>query len=573
MTAINDVTDYTVENRVAVVTIDSPPVNALGHIVRLGISAGLDQALSDQTVIAVVLRCAGSTFFAGADITEFGKPMASPVLREIAVQIEQACKPVVAAIHGTALGGGLETALACHWRMAARSARLGLPEVKLGLLAGAGGTQRLPRLVGAAKALEMVVSGDPIDAQGAFESGLVDLLAESDLRGEAIAFAASVATRKDALRRVRDMPPPSFEHGLFAHFRSEKADRLRGFEAPEASIQCIEAAVTQSFDEGMKTERGLFEQLMTGVQCAAQRYVFFAERDGGKVPGLPKSVVPRPIAAVALFGADCDNEFVKRLRAAGVCLESADVPENLPTALSTPSTIVFNLVPDVKPHAAARGAEIFTNCCETSKSASTVPVRFAPSVEAPQLMEILRTRHVTDEILASVLALSKRVGLASVVTYSGGDLIGRRMIARLEREVERCIADGVPVTRLLAVASDFGLTLNTPGIASDRPCDESAGDLLDRLIVPLINEGATLLEAGVAARASDIDVVCVKQGFFKAYRGGPMFHAGYVGLRHVLLKLREYELRWGVDYCPSPLIERLVETGQTLHQFKGLSNG
>ncbi|MBW7946152.1 MAG: enoyl-CoA hydratase/isomerase family protein, partial [Sphingomonadaceae bacterium] len=238
MTAINDVVDLSRDGEIAVITVNSPPVNALSAPVRDGIAEGVTSAVADPEVKAIVLVCAGRTFIAGADITEFGKPPRGVSLHDMIDRIESATKPVIAAIHGTALGGGLETALGAHYRVAVPSAKLGLPEVKLGLLPGAGGTQRLPRVVGAEAALKMVTSGNPIGAKAALDSGLVDeLVDEADLRGGAVAFARKVVAENRPLKKIRDRSVTA-DPALFTEFRAVNARKFRGFDAPEANIKC-----------------------------------------------------------------------------------------------------------------------------------------------------------------------------------------------------------------------------------------------------------------------------------------------------------------------------------------------
>src|SRR6185436_17260887 len=308
MTKINDVTTLAIEGEVAVITLNSPPVNALSAPVRDGLAHGVAQAMGNPAVKAVVLICEGKTFIAGADISEFGKPPKGTSLFDALNAIEGASIPVVAAIHGTALGGGLEVALTCHYRVAVPSAKCGLPEVKLGLLPGAGGTQRLPRIVGVEKALEMVTSGEHVGAKECLAIGLVDeLVTEGKLREGAIAFARKIVAEKRPLKRVRDLndkiEAARGKPEIFAAFRKANAKKFRGFEAPEANIKCIEAAVNQPFDEGLKTERKLFMELMTGTQSAAQRYVFFAERAVWKIPDVPDDTQTIPVAKVGIIGA------------------------------------------------------------------------------------------------------------------------------------------------------------------------------------------------------------------------------------------------------------------------------
>src|SRR4051795_3133800 len=289
---------------VLIILSNSPPVNALGAAVRQGLVAAIEQAEGDDSVNAGVIACEGQTFFAGADITEFGKPPIMPWLPQVVDRIENCTKPVVAAIHGTALGGGLEVALGCHYRVALPSAKLGVPEVKLGLLPGAGGTQRLPRVAGVQKALEMATSGNPIGAKEAYEIGLVDRLIEGDLEQHAVAFAEEV-------RDVRPIPKTSERqdriHGtdpaVFAEFRKANARKFRGFDAPEYNVRAIEAAVAKPYAEGVLTERQLFMELMTGTQARAQQYFFFAERKAAKIEGLPEDTKPREISRVGVIGA------------------------------------------------------------------------------------------------------------------------------------------------------------------------------------------------------------------------------------------------------------------------------
>src|SRR5262245_6685703 len=284
MGAINAVTDLTAQGDVAVLTVNSPPVNALSQQVRDGIVKGMQQAIADAAVKAVVLICDGRTFIAGADITEFGKPPQSPSLHDVCDAIENSTKPVVAAIHGTALGGGLETALCCHYRVAVPSAKCGLPEVHLGLLPGAGGTQRLPRIVGPEQALQMVTSGAHVDAKTSLAAGLLDeIVPEGELRAGAIAYAKKVVAEKRPLRKVRDMnekvAAARGKPELFAEFRKANARKFRGFLAPEYNIRCLEAAVNLPFDEGLALEKKLFIEMMNGKQSAAQRYDFLVESE------------------------------------------------------------------------------------------------------------------------------------------------------------------------------------------------------------------------------------------------------------------------------------------------------
>ncbi|MDP1907717.1 MAG: enoyl-CoA hydratase-related protein, partial [Hyphomicrobium sp.] len=291
---------------ILIVLSNNPPVNALGHAVRQGLVAAIEESEADEAVKAVVIACEGQTFFAGADVSEFGTPKAfeQPMLPQVVDRIENCSKPVVAAIHGTALGGGLEVALGCHYRVAVRSAKLGVPEVKLGLLPGAGGTQRLPRIAGVKRALEMCATGTPISAADAYDCGLVDRLIEGELIPHAVAYAEEV-------RDVRPQPKSSerqdkvegIDPAVFDEFIKANGRKLRGFEAPMKNLEAVRIATQKPFAEGVVEERRLFMELMSGAQAKAQQYFFFAERKAAKIDGLPEGTSPRDIKRVGVIGA------------------------------------------------------------------------------------------------------------------------------------------------------------------------------------------------------------------------------------------------------------------------------
>jgi len=311
MAKITQSVDLGSRGRVAVLTVDNPPVNALSQHVRKGLHDGIKQATADGAVQAIVIVCAGRTFIAGADITEFGKPPTEPSLHSVLDLIESSPKPVVSAIHGTALGGGLEVTLACHYRVGVKSARFGLPEVKLGILPGAGGAQRLPRVVGPQKALQMIVSGDPIGADEALRVGLIDEIvaggAAGDLAAAGVAFAEKVLNERRPLKKIRDLDdkiaPARGKPEIFAEFRKSVARQTRGFRAPENCIKAVEAAVNLPFAEGLKRERELFVELLNSPESKAQRYFFFAEREAAKIPDVPADTPTREIKKAAVIGA------------------------------------------------------------------------------------------------------------------------------------------------------------------------------------------------------------------------------------------------------------------------------
>jgi 3-hydroxyacyl-CoA dehydrogenase len=295
------------DGNVAIITIDNPPVNALRHAVRKGIQDCVIAARDDASVEAIVLTGAGRTFVAGADITEFGKPPQAPSLIDVIATLDEVKKPTIAAVHGTPLGGGLELTMGCHFRVAAAGTRLGLPEIKLGLIPGAGGTQRLPRLIGIEKALPMILSGEPISAKDAMAAGLVDEIIEGDLVAGAVKFARNVLAAKRPPHRVKDREdkleeiranPAKFDEIVAQHLK-----KGRGLHAPAAAIEAIRMTLDTPIDEAQKKERDAFIKLMLGDQSKAQRHIFFAEREANKVPGIGKDVQPREIKKAAVIGA------------------------------------------------------------------------------------------------------------------------------------------------------------------------------------------------------------------------------------------------------------------------------
>lgn len=322
---------------VLVIISNNPPVNALGAGVREGLEAAIKQGIADASIAAMVIRCDGRTFFAGADITEFGKPMQGPGLGTVIDLIEASDKPVVAAIHGTALGGGCEVTLGCHYRVAVPSAKIGTPEVKLGLLPGAGGTQRIPRIAGVGLALEMTAIGDPISAGKALDAGLIDrIVGEDSLEADAIAFAREVAGKRPLPRAPERTatPDPDAVEG----FRQAHARKFRGFDAPAANIACVEKAADGStFTEGIAFEREQFMTLMTGPQSAAQRHVFFAERQAAKVDDIPAGTELRPVKSVGMIGAGTMGGGISmNFLAAGIPVTIVETaPEALDRAVAT----------------------------------------------------------------------------------------------------------------------------------------------------------------------------------------------------------------------------------------------
>ena len=514
MTAINAVTDLAVDDGIAVLTLDSRPVNALSAAVRDGLAAGVAAAAADGSVRALVLICAGRTFIAGADISEFGKPAQGVSLHALIEAIEDARMPVIAAIHGTALGGGLEVALACHYRIAVPSAKCGLPEVKLGLLPGAGGTQRLPRLVGAAAALDMVATGKQVGAAAAKEMGLLDAVIDGDLRAGATVFARTVIDAP--LRRVRDLPVAPPPPGLFDDYRRANAKAFRGFDAPEANVEAIEAAVSLSFAAGLARERELFVRLVTGLQSRAQRHVFFAERQANKIADVPDATPLRPVASVGVIGAgtmgggiamnflnagvpvtiveaqaaNLDRGVATIRRnyentAAKGRMTTADVEARM--ALLTPSLAMDDLGHadliieavfenmDLKKAVFGRldriakpGAILASNtsylnvdaiAASTTRPQDVVGLHFFSPANVMRLLEVVRGAQTAPDVLATAMATAKKINKVAVVAGVCDGFIGNRMLSARQKEAQKLILEGAMPWDVDRVLFDFGFPM------------------------------------------------------------------------------------------------------------------
>ena len=504
MVVINDVTNFETDSNIAILTLNSPPVNALSAQVREGLHEGIKKAKNDKSVEAIVLICKGRTFIAGADITEFGKEPQGPSLFEALDMIENSNKPVIAAIHGTALGGGLEVALTCHYRIAIPSAKCGLPEVQLGLLPGAGGTQRLPRVVGVEKALQMVTSGQHVSAKECLEMGLVDELAsEEKLLEDAIILAKKIVSEKRPLVKIRDMnekvDAAKGNETIFSEFRKSIARRARGFLAPEYNIQCIEAAVNLPFDEGIKTERKLFMELMTGNQSAAQRYAFFAQRQVAKIPDIAKETEIKSVKSVGIIGAGTMGGGIS-MNFANVGIPVKIIEQNqerLDKGLSiirknyentaNKGRISFDdvekrmdliegntsldqlndcdliieavfenmeLKKDIfrqLDQIAKEGAILATNTSalnvdeiadETKRPEDVIGLHFFSPANVMRLLEIVRGEKTSKSVVASSMSISKTIGkIAAVVGVCPG-FVGNRILAQRQREANKLILEG-----------------------------------------------------------------------------------------------------------------------------------
>jgi 3-hydroxyacyl-CoA dehydrogenase len=682
------VADLTIEDGIAVITVTNPPVNALGAAVRDGVAARMREAAADPAAKAVVLLCAGRTFFAGADITEFGKPPRGIPLGELVTLIEDMPKPVVAAIHGTALGGGLEMALGCHYRVAVPSARVGLPEVKLGILPGAGGTQRLPRIVGVERALAMITSGEHVPAPKAKEAGLVDELAPEDgLRQAALDFARRLVAEGKGPRKVRDrsdtIEAARGNPQVFSDFAKANGRKFRGFEAPAACIEAVKAAVELPFEAGLAKERELFLKLVSGTQSKAQRYVFFAEREVRKIPDLPDDTPTKPVNSVGIIGAgtmgggiamnflnagipvtivemkqDALDRGLSIIRknyeatAAKGRLKPEDVEKRMSliqgtldfNELSKPDLIIeavfenMEIKKDVfgrldkiaKPGAILASNTSYLDVDEigsvTSRPENVIGMHFFSPANVMKLLEVVRAEKASKEVVATAVKLAPKIGKIGVLVGVCYGFVGNRMLAERQREANRLVEEGAMPWDVDRVLYEFGLPMgpfamsDLAGLdigwsretskgetlreklcemdrrgqktgagfydydssrkASPSPLVEQMvlehskgkgitrrqipdAEILERLVYPMINEGAKILEEGKAIRASDIDMVWINGYGWPVYRGGPMFYADTLGLKTVLARMEQWERELGPEFNPSELLRRKAEAGET----------
>lgn len=663
---------------VLVIISNNPPVNALGAAVRQGLVDGIDEALGDDSIKAVVIRCDGRTFFAGADITEFGKPMQGPNLGEAIDRMEASDKPVVAAIHGTALGGGCEVALACHYRVAVPSAKLGLPEVKLGLIPGAAGTQRLPRVVGAEAALPMVVVGNPISAKKAESIGLVDkIVGEDSLADDAIAFAREQIGKEPP----RSSQGTANEDGvknpaIFDEFRQKMARKIRGFDAPQAGIETVKAAGEMSYEEGVAKERELFTKLMTGTQSAAMRHYFFAERAANKVDGVDPKIDLIPIKKVGVIGAGTMGGGISmNFLSAGIPVTILEMKQEAldrgvatirknyentakrgrmtaeqvegAMGLLTPSLSYDDLADcdlvieavfenmDVKKEVFGKldetvkqGAILASNtsylnvdeiASATNRPECVLGMHFFSPANIMKLLEVVRGEKTADNVLVTAMKLSKKIGKVAAVSGVCDGFIGNRMLSPRQQQANAMLMEGANYWEVDDVLLDFGFpmgpfqmsdlagidigwhrdetrieTMRDALCAKGRwgqkvgkgfydydetrqrtPSDEvkaliaewaakegkeqrniSTDEMRERMLYPMVNEGAMILEEGMAQRASDIDVVWINGYGWPLYTGGPMFWADTVGLDNVVAGLEKH----GLPVCD--LLRKKAEAGE-----------
>ena len=521
MTSINDVTTIEKDGNISIITLNSPPVNALSAPVREGLHKGISEARNDKETEAIVIICEGRTFIAGADISEFGKEPKGPSLFEVQEFIEDSDKPVIAAIHGTALGGGLEVALTCHYRIAVPSAKCGLPEVNLGLLPGAGGTQRLPRVVGVEKALQMVTSGQHVPAKQCLEMGLVDEISNEDnLRQDSISFAKKIVSENRPLVKISEMndkvEAARGNENIFKDFRASIARKARGFLAPEYNIQCIEAAVNKSFAEGIKVERKLFMELVTGTQSAAQRYAFFAQRQVAKIPDIEPDTEIKPFTSIGVIGAGTMGGGIsmnfanvgipvtiieqsqERLdKGLGIIRKNYENTANKGritfedvekrTKLINGSTDINDLSNcdliieavfenmDLKKDIfktldgiAKKGTILATNtsaldvneiAAVTSRPEDVIGLHFFSPANVMRLLEIVRGEKTSKSVVATSMKMAKNIGKVAAVVGVCPGFVGNRILAQRQREANKLILEGAMPWEVDDALFNFGFPM------------------------------------------------------------------------------------------------------------------
>lgn len=677
-------------DEVGIVTVNSPPVNALSAAVRGGILECIKAAIADPAIKGIVLTCAGRTFIAGADITEFGKPPKAPALNEVLAEMENSPKPIVAAIHGTALGGGLEVALACHFRVAVKEAKLGLPEVKLGLLPGAGGTQRLPRAVGPELAVKMIVGGDPIGAAEALKNGLIEEIVEGPTLGAEL-FVRKLVAEKRPLRRLRDddskIAAAKADRSIFTNAVAAMTKKARGLEAPFAAADAVGYAIDLPFDEGLKKEREGFLKLVASDQSKAQRYAFFAEREAAKIAGVPEGTKSRPVNRVAILGAgtmgggiamsfanagvpvtliETGEEQLKR--GMGIMQKNweataarggipADAPakrmalingvigiENVGDAdlvieavfetMAVKQEVFGKLDQYVKPGAVLASNTSYLNIDEIAKATKrpqdVLGMHFFSPANVMKLCEIVRADKTAPDALVTAVTIARKIAKVPAVVGVCDGFVGNRMLAQRGKQSEKLLFEGALPQQVDAVVTKFGMPMGPfamgdlagldigwrsrkdRGIKSeiaDALCEAgrfgqktgkgyykyeagsrsalpdpeveklidetllrlgrkkrvvSDDEILERMMYPMINEGAKILEEGIAARPSDIDVVWLYGYGWPIYRGGPMFWADTVGLKHIADRLAFYAKETNDPSLePAPLLKKLAAEGKT----------
>jgi 3-hydroxyacyl-CoA dehydrogenase len=686
--AVSSTVRYALHGRIAVMYLDNPPVNGLGDTVRSGLYAGLARARADAEVDAIVIAGAGKAFCGGADIRQFNTPaaVAKPMLRDVIAAIEASDKPVVAAIHGFALGGGLELALGCHYRVAQAGARLGLPEVNLGLVPGGGGTQRLPRLIGVAPALRMIQTGTPVDAAAGLESHLLDAVTEGDLIDLALSYArdrAAEATHPVAGRRDVD------SNGVdFAAARAKLNPKARNAQAQQAATDCVEAATRLPIDAGLDEERRVFDQLVAGDASKALRHLFFAEKEAPRVAGGGRAGAVEHVGilgagtmgggiAMAFSNAGYAVTLYERDRAAldrglalihknynitaakgkldadGVAARMARIQPSLDIQdLARADLVIEAVFEDMAVKQAVfreldavckPGAILATNTSRlnideiaacTSRPEAVIGLHFFSPANVMKLLEVVRGARTGADVIATCMAAAQRIGKIPVLVGVCEGFVGNRMLTGYWREAGFLLEEGATPQQIDGALTRFGMAMGPLAMAdlagmdinwatrkrlapsrpahlryskvADRICElgrfgqktqagyyryepgsrqplpdpvvdgiieacaREAGivrraisdeEIVERCMLALVNEGAKIIDEGIAQRASDVDVVYVHGYGFPGARGGPMFYAQTLGLPATLASISALRETHGDHWKPAALLEKRVAEG------------
>ena len=690
---------YERQGPIGVIRIDNPPVNALSHAVRSGIMEALATAATDDSS-AVVLFCDGRTFIAGADITEFGKPPQAPSLADLLLTLDKHPKLTIAAIHGTALGGGFEVALTCNYRMALTTAKVGLPEVKLGLLPGAGGTQRTPRLAGIPAAVDLITSGNPVNAKAALTLHLVDKVVDENLIDAAVAYAGELVEQNAPQRQASALPLSLTreDQQLIEVAGAKLLKKTRGERAPQRILDCLLTAATQPFEEGLKREREEFLACLADPQSTALRHMFFAERAAGKIDNLSQDTQAISIATVGIIGAGTMGGGIAMCFAqAGINVTLVDMTDeavsqglekiaknwaisvkrgrltaaqtDVMMANITPSSDLNDLADvdmvieavfenlDVKKEVFAKldgicklGAVLASNtsyqsidaiAAATTRPESVLGMHFFSPANVMKLLEVVRGAKSSDTVIATAMAVGKKIGKVSVLSGMCYGFIGNRMLRHYGREASLCLLEGSTPTQIDSAMESWGMAMGPLAVSdlagldigykareqltaeqkgdpasymvADRlveagrlgqksgagyyqydpetrqrhedstvmaivaevrrelgitPRHFEDGEIVNRLTLALANEGAKLLQEGIAQRASDIDVVyCYGYGFPR-FKGGPMHTIEFMGLDKAVTLLNEFQNQLNPEHWQvAPLLTKLVANGGHLADY------
>ena len=685
--------NYSVNENIAILEVDNPPVNPLSSGVRAGLSEYIAKANNDESIEGIILTGAGRSFIAGADISEFGQKPDGPDLHTALKEIEFSKKPVLAAINGTALGGGLETALVCNYRMGTNKAIVGLPEVNLGLLPGAGGTQRLPRLIGPSQALKMMIAGTPMSAKKALQQGVIDAISENSLMDDAIAFLQEkIGLDLNEHPKVRDKNEKVLEvrgdDNVLSEAKALAAKTRRGQFAPGQIIACVEAAINEDdFDIGMKKESEYFLECLINPQREAMIHIFFGERAASKISDIPKETPLLPINSAGIVGSGTmgggiamnfanagipvlvlDQDEKNLERGMGVIEKNYQMmvdrgrmtqeQKDMVLGLITP-TLSYEDLSDVdiaveavyenlelkqeifksldtvtKDHAIlasnTSGLDIDAIASSTKRPGKVVGTHFFSPANIMRLLEVVRGKDSSDETMATVMSIGKRMGKAAVVSLNAPGFIGNRMLAGYTYQANMLLLEGALPNQVDSALESFGMSMGpfrmmdlvgldlgwrarklanieTPlaNKISDALCEQdrfgqktskgfynysegsrapnpapenediykeissqnnierrdiSDQEIIDRCILALVNEGARILEEGVAQRSGDMDIVYINGYGFPIWRGGPMFYANQLGLAEVISKMSAFSKLDENFWKPAPLLQKLADS-------------